>query len=227
MNSVSIETNEALLLDSTGEIKQSQMDPNLFKAAADGSVEPFKDMAREVIESSLTVHTKNTILHINIICQETENASTKFVEEILEICPALLLQVNAKGDTPLHLAAKYSHFDIVRVLIERAQLAQHRDEEPENGVEAFRQMIRIVNNEKNTALHQAVSHGNVEVVKILTSEDPDYPYSANNYGKTPLYMAAEYENFPDMLLALLENSTSASLVLALLENSVENQIKRH
>ncbi|KDO36758.1 hypothetical protein CISIN_1g041785mg, partial [Citrus sinensis] len=181
MNSVSIETKEAPLLDSTGEIKQSQMDPNLFKAAADGSVEPFKDMAREVIESSLTVHTKNTILHINIICQETENASTKFVEEILEICPALLLQVNAKGDTPLHLAAKYSHFDIVRVLIERAQLAQHGDEEPESGIEAFRQMIRMVNNEKNTALHEAVSHGNVEVVKILTREDPDYPYSANNY----------------------------------------------
>ncbi|KAK9180147.1 hypothetical protein WN943_029354 [Citrus x changshan-huyou] len=203
MNSVSIETKEAPLLDSTGEIKQSQMDPNLFKAAADGSVEPFKDMAREVIESSLTVQTKNTILHINIICQETENASTKFVEEILEICPALLLQVNAKGDTPLHLAAKFSHFDIVRVLIERAQLAQHGDEEPESGIEAFRQMIRMVNNEKNTALHEAVSHGNVEVVKILTREDPDYPYSANNYGKRHSTWLLSMRNFLILVISIL------------------------
>ncbi|ESR33738.1 hypothetical protein CICLE_v10004944mg [Citrus x clementina] len=197
------------------------MDLNFFKAASAGNSEPFKDMARDVIESLLTAKAKNTILHINIISSERENVSTKFVEEILEKCPVLLLQVNGKGDTPLHLAAKFGHFDIVRVLIERAKLAQRGDEEPESGVEAFRQMIRMVNNEKNTALHEAVSHGNVDVVKILTREDSDYPYSANNYGKTPLYMAAEYENRSDMLLGLLENRTSASfdMVLALLENS--------
>ncbi|KAL9408550.1 hypothetical protein AB3S75_047009 [Citrus x aurantiifolia] len=185
MNPVSIEIEEAPLLDSNGEIKQ-QMDLIFFKAASAGNSEPFKDMARDVIESLLTAKAKNTILHINIISSERENVSTKFVEEILEKCPALLLQVNAKGDTPLHLAAKFGHFDIVRVLIERAKLAQGGDEEPESGVEAFRQMIRMVNNEKNTALHEAVSHGNVDVVKILTREDSDYPYSANNYGKTPL-----------------------------------------
>ncbi|KAH9681299.1 ANK REP REGION domain-containing protein [Citrus sinensis] len=220
MNPVSIEIEEAPLLDSNGEIKQ-QMDLNFFKAASAGNSEPFKDMERDVIERLLTAKAKNTILHINIISSERENVSTKFVEEILEKCPALLLQVNAKGDTPLHLAAKFGHFEIVRVLIERAKLAQRGDEEPESGVEPFRQMIRMVNNEKNTALHEAVSQGNVDVVKILTREDPGYPYSANNYGKTPLYMAAEYENRSDMLRGLLENRTSASfdMVLALLENS--------
>ncbi|KAL9458261.1 hypothetical protein AB3S75_007180 [Citrus x aurantiifolia] len=185
------------------------MDPHFFKAAAAGNSEPFKDMAREVIESLLTAKTKNTILHINIISQERENLSTKFVEEILEKCPSLLLQVNAKGETPLHVAAKFGHSDIVRFLVERAKLPQHENEELESGVGAARQMIRMANNEKNTALHEAACCENVDVVKILTKEDPDYPYSANNYGKTPLYMAAESSS-SDMVLALLENSTPVS-----------------
>ncbi|ESR33742.1 hypothetical protein CICLE_v10004698mg [Citrus x clementina] len=166
-------------------------------------------MAREVIESLLTAKTKNTILHISIISQERENVSTKFVAEILEKCPSLLLQVNAKGNTPLNVAAKFGHSDIVRVLVERAKLPQHENEELESGVGAARQMIRMTNNEKNTALHEAVCHQNVDVVEILTKEDPDYPYSANNYGKTPLYMAAE-SRCSNMVLALLENSTSVS-----------------
>ncbi|GAY42375.1 hypothetical protein CUMW_066370 [Citrus unshiu] len=185
------------------------MDPNLFKAAAAGKSELFKDMAGEVIESLLTAKTENTILHINIISRERENVSTKFVEEILEKCPSLLLQVNAKGDTPLHVAAKFGHSDIVRVLVERAKLPQHENEELESGVGAARHMIRMTNNEKNTALHEAVCHKNVDVGKILTKEDPNYPYSANNHGKTPLYMAAESWS-SDMVLALLENSTSVS-----------------
>ncbi|KAH9791133.1 ANK REP REGION domain-containing protein [Citrus sinensis] len=185
------------------------MDPHFFKAAAAGNSEPFKDMAGEVIESLLTAKIKNTILHINIISQERENLSTKFVEEILEKCPSLLLQVNAKGDTPLHVAAKFGHSDMVRFLVERAKLPQHENEELESGVGAAKQMIRMTNNEKNTALHEAACCENVDVVKILTKEDPDYPYSANNYGKTPLYMAAESSS-SDMVLALLENSTPVS-----------------
>lgn len=52
-------------------------------------------------------------------------------------------------------------------------------------------MIRKMNNEKNTTLHEAMCHGSVHVVEILSRKDPDYPYSAKNYGKMPLYMAAE------------------------------------
>ncbi|KAK9183148.1 hypothetical protein WN944_026297 [Citrus x changshan-huyou] len=184
--------------------------PNLFKAAAAGNAEPFKkDIRRDEIESLLTAQTKNTILHINITSQKRKNVSTKFIEEILKICPSLLLQVNAKGDTPLQVAAKFGHSDIVSVLIKEAKSAQHGNEEPERGVEAARKMIRMANNEKNTALHEAVCHGNVQVVKILMKQDPDYSYSPNNFGKTPLYMAVE-GRYSEMVIELLENCTSVS-----------------
>ncbi|XP_052290045.1 uncharacterized protein LOC127899937 [Citrus sinensis] len=67
----------------------------------------------------------------------------------------------------------------------------------------------MANNEKNTALHEAVCHGNVQVVKILMKQDPDYSYSPNNFGKTPLYMAVE-GRYSEMVIELLENCTSVS-----------------
>ncbi|KAK9180150.1 hypothetical protein WN943_029357 [Citrus x changshan-huyou] len=77
----------------------------------------------------------------------------KFVGEILEICPSLQTQVNGEGDTPLPVAAKFGHFNIANVLIKREKLAQHEDEELESGLRATRQMIRMTNENKNTALH--------------------------------------------------------------------------
>ena len=71
-------------------------------------------------------------------------------------------------------------------------------------------MIRMMNKEKHTALHEAVFHKIVDVVKILTREDLDYPYSANNYNKTPLCMVAEYEHSSHMVVAILKNCTSVS-----------------
>ncbi|KAK9183149.1 hypothetical protein WN944_026298 [Citrus x changshan-huyou] len=63
---------------------------------------------------------------------------------------------------------------LASVLIERAKLAQHEDEELESEVGAARQMIRMTNKRKNTTLYKAVFHGNVDVVKILTREDPGF-----------------------------------------------------
>ncbi|KAH9650371.1 ANK REP REGION domain-containing protein [Citrus sinensis] len=136
--------------------------PNLFKAAAEGHAdEPFKkDTRSNEIRGLLTAQAKNRIRHINIISQKSKTGSTKFMEEILEICPSVLH--NCPAD-----------------------------------------------DENNTALHEAVCHGNVQVVKILTGQDPDYPYSANNYGKTQLYLAAK-GRYSEMVIELLENSTSVS-----------------
>ncbi|MBA0727014.1 hypothetical protein Golax_002800 [Gossypium laxum] len=94
------------------------------------------------------------------------------MEQILSKCPSLLLQTNAKGQTPSHLAARHGHSAIVKLLI-------------------MREMLRIRDQESNTALHEAARCGIVEVVKaLLEFEDPDFPYSANKKQETPLYITA-------------------------------------
>ncbi|PON81119.1 Ankyrin repeat-containing domain containing protein [Trema orientale] len=46
----------------------------------------------------------NTILHVHIRASTTDKV---FVSKILNVCPPLSLQTNAKGETPLHVAARY------------------------------------------------------------------------------------------------------------------------
>ncbi|KDO40970.1 hypothetical protein CISIN_1g040452mg, partial [Citrus sinensis] len=156
--------------------------PNLFKAAAEGHAdEPFKkDTRSNEIRGLLTAQAKNRIRHINIISQKSKTGSTKFMEEILEICPSVLHKSMPKA--------------ILRsTLLRNLAILIYCPADDEN----------------NTALHEAVCHGNVQVVKILTGQDPDYPYSANNYGKTQLYLAAK-GRYSEMVIELLENSTSVS-----------------
>ena len=167
------------------------MNSDLYKAAAKGEIEQFEKLPRGELGSIVT-HKENTILHVNIIAaqtQEGESVSTKFVERILEMCPSLLLQVNAKGDAPLHAAAKCGHAAVVEALIEFAKKQPHQELESGLGSTA-RHMLGMKNDEEDTALHEAVQSGRFDVVKILLGADPAFPYSANGSGETPLYLAA-------------------------------------
>ncbi|KAK3190211.1 hypothetical protein Dsin_029772 [Dipteronia sinensis] len=166
-----------------------------FKAAADGNIEPFKKIAQQL--HLIVTPLKNTVLHINIT---SEKVSTEFVEEILGMCPSLLLQVNAQGDPPLHVAAKFEHIDVVRYLINKAK-DQQEDLEI-NGIGVTKQMLRMTNNKGNTALHEAIQSKSVFIVRILIKEDPDFSHPTNNCNETPLYIAVEtgfFHGVVDML----------------------------
>ncbi|KAK4855778.1 hypothetical protein QYF36_010801 [Acer negundo] len=199
MDSVAI-GNEAAS-SNNDKIQLSSTDPSeigsekLFKAAADGDIEPFKKSVEQL--DLIVTPVKNTVLHINI---RSEKVSTKFVEEILETFPSLLLQVNAQGDTPLHVAVKFKCGDVVEALIKCAR-AQH-DQEVENGIGAVRQMLRMKNKKRNTALHEAMRNHSIDVVETYVKEDPDYPYSTNHCGETPLYIAAENAFFKGVVKML-------------------------
>ncbi|WJZ88079.1 hypothetical protein VitviT2T_007411 [Vitis vinifera] len=66
-------------------------------------------------------------------------------------------------------------------------------------------MLRMTNNEHDTALHEAVRYHHLEVVKWLNEEDPEFTYGANFSGGTPLYMAAE-RGFTDLVKIIIENT---------------------
>lgn len=190
------------------------MDPSLYKAAAEGNIEPFKENEQHL--PLLVTPIKNTILHIHITSTNNNQApkiSTNFVEQLLDLCPSLLLQVNAKGETPLHAAAKCGHLAIVEALVMRAKARQMHEELESGGVgygATCRQMLRTTDNEGNTALHGAVRNGYIDVVEILIKEDPDRcSYCANDCCETPLFIAAERGSF-QIVAEILETCTSVA-----------------
>ncbi|TYI88526.1 hypothetical protein E1A91_D04G216500v1, partial [Gossypium mustelinum] len=148
-------------------------------------------------------------LSIFISMIKRENKSD-FIEQILSKCPSLLFQTNAKGQTHLHVAARYGHSAIVKLLIKSC--AKARDGDLELGmdqVSAVREMLRITDQESNTALHEAAGCGNVEVVKaLLEFEDPDFPYSANKKQEAPLYIAARRRGSGRLLTLLFDKFKS-------------------
>ncbi|KAK0607825.1 hypothetical protein LWI29_021166 [Acer saccharum] len=183
--------------------EDTYMDPQLYDAAVKGNIEPFENITARELDSIVTPN-KNTILHINIMSRKRssmETASTMFVEEILNMCPSLLYQVDVNGETPLHVAAKYGHSDVVEVLIKSTTKFQH--EGLESGIGAAKQILRMTNNEGNTALHEAVKYKHLDVVKILTKVDPYFTYFANKRGETPLHIAAAKDSL-EILVEILK-----------------------
>ncbi|KAG6738954.1 hypothetical protein POTOM_058582 [Populus tomentosa] len=81
----------------------------------------------------------------------------------------------------------YGHSNVVKVLIDRAKALPT---DSESGVTEAKKMLRMTNEEQDTALHEAARHRRSHVVEILTKEDPEFSYSANVHGETPLYMTA-------------------------------------
>ncbi|XP_057988972.1 ankyrin repeat-containing protein At5g02620-like [Hevea brasiliensis] len=192
----------------------THIDDHLQKAAAEGNFKPFKDYRRTL--PSLLTSNKNTILHIYLT--SSDKRSTKFIKKVLRNCTSLLRDVNVHGDTPLHIAARYGHADVAEELIKWAKASMHNEIAIESGegprereIVAVRELLRVKNRNGETALHEAArnekSLGVVEA--ILSNEDPLYSYSANNYGETPLYLAAQ-NGCEKIVLELLNRSNSQS-----------------
>eukprot|EP00257_Ricinus_communis_P023414 XP_015583393.1 ankyrin repeat-containing protein NPR4 isoform X1 [Ricinus communis] len=176
------------------------MSLDLYKAAEDGKIDPFKNFAGPL--DLLVTPIKDTILHLNLA--SPSERSTSFVKEALDMCPQILLQINADGDTLLHIAARYGHLDIVKLLIEHTR-AQHQD--LESAGEAVRQMLRMTNKSKETALHEAARNDHPDLVELLIEQDPDFVHSSNDFGETPLYLASERGHL-EVVVIMLKACTS-------------------
>ncbi|KAG6738955.1 hypothetical protein POTOM_058583 [Populus tomentosa] len=167
------------------------MDPVLFKAAEAGNIGPFESYQTCSLNQLLTPD-ENTILHVHLSNQSSEPEATDFVDKLLERCPPLLFQANKRGETPLHLAARYGHSNMVKVLIDSAKALPA---DPESGITKAKMMLRMTNGERDTALHEAARNSRSHVVEILTKEDPEFSYPANVHGETPLYIAAYIDDY--------------------------------
>ena len=91
------------------------MDPELYAAAQSGNwvvMESFSD-------DFYTQHTpvEDTVLHV--LAQSCDSANV--VQLILDRHGRLLMKLNKRGETALHLAARNGHSGVVRALIDYAK----------------------------------------------------------------------------------------------------------
>jgi ankyrin repeat protein len=85
--------------------------------------------------------------------------------------PDLVFSKDDRGETPLHLAAEWSHKDVAEFL-----LANKAD-------------VNAKNNDGRTPLHLAADRGYKEVAELLLKNGADVNAKAKN-GETPLHLAA-------------------------------------
>ena len=179
------------------------MEDCVYEAAAKGDIDVLKKIPESEFHAQLSPK-HSTILHI-----ASEFGEIECVNWILDLpsSSSLLQRPNLNEDTPLHLAARQGHLEVVEALINAAR-------EPtldiETGPGPHKVMLRMKNKGKDTALHEAVRYRNYGVVMLLIEEDPDFTYGANDSGITPLYMAVEGGFTAAVKLIIEKSSTSPS-----------------
>lgn len=152
------------------------MDQELFEFARLGKASELKRIKKLKPDSLNGCTPKgNTALHI-----ASRLGRTSFADAISELCPSLLLEQNSRGDTALHAAARAGHSTVLRKLIDCAE---------KKGLKG--QMMRKVNMEHNTALHEAARNRDYGAVKLLIAEDSKLASVRNKAGASALYVAAE------------------------------------
>ncbi|WJZ88047.1 hypothetical protein VitviT2T_007380 [Vitis vinifera] len=102
-------------------------------------------------------------------------------------------------------AMGFNSLTVVENLIEAAKQL-HGDTERGDSTVCVA-MLRMTNEDNDTALHEAVRYHHPKVVKLLIQEDPEFIYGANNEGNTPLYMAADW-GFRDLVQMIQEICSS-------------------
>ncbi|KAL5864900.1 hypothetical protein ACOSQ3_002414 [Xanthoceras sorbifolium] len=181
------------------------MKPAHFQAASDGNVDKFpfcnindpdvSDIFDEVSPSG------NSLLHV-----AASRGHVEIVELMARSFPHLIFKKNYKGDTALHVAVKAGKLYTVKVLVECAKKPSIPSTDDES-------LLKMKNNEGNTALHEALlvlAESNkksvdtlVAVARYLVTEYPEVSYHQNNASKSPLCLAVESEN-NDILEYLLK-----------------------
>ncbi|KAK2990406.1 hypothetical protein RJ640_001738 [Escallonia rubra] len=168
------------------------MDLSLYRAVMEGKVGIILQDRRK-LEHQLTPN-KNTVLHIAAMFGNRECAN-----EVLRYSPSLSCRVNIQGDTALHISSPNGCSGIVEALVKCTRLDKER-------VGAGKEMLRMLNKENDTALHEAVRNYHVVLVKLLVKEDPDFLCRVNNAEETPLYLASE-KGYDDFVSLILETCT--------------------
>ena len=110
---------------------------------------------------------------------------------------------NARGDTPLHCAARAGNAKMVSHLID---LARRQDDG--GGASVLQVVLRKENRRGETVLHDAIRWGDAEMVRVLVAADDELARFPRN-GVSPLYLAILLERY-DIAEQLYEKDSQLS-----------------
>lgn len=130
-----------------------------------------RDLLRKNVDIHEVLDCAVTALHIAV----TEN-SEGIVASLLQRGANVDAKDRRFGMTPLHLACKYSHYDIAHLLIKN-----HAS-------------VDEVSRHRSTPLHLALENENLDLVRLLLDHGANP--EAKKYGKSPLHLAAEAKSVP-------------------------------
>ena len=191
----------------------------MYFAAKQGDVPYLISKTPTVNLSSFLTPKKNTILHIAVRFLRLE-----FAEEVLRSDRSLLFQPNSKGDTPLHVAARYGHIETVRLLVSNCKEQQRLHQQQwdlesgglmqNNNIPVTAEWTRATNSDGNTALHEALMTKNLDVALMLLEEDPGSASSENNAMESPLYLSASL-GFYDMVRGIFALAAGMTTTISL------------
>lgn len=123
---------------------------------------------------------KDSLLHVVAANGDGDNF-LKCAKVIYSKAKHLLLEQNRMGDTPLHCAARGGNSNMVSLLIQLAR-----------GDNAVERLLRMENDKKETALHEAVRICDNPLVKVLLKADSKLA-TFPKQGTSPLYLAVLLE----------------------------------
>jgi ankyrin repeat protein len=185
------------------------MDPKWYKAAMTGDSDFLKSLSIEDnISNFLSQITpkNNTVLHV-----AAEFNKSEFVQEVTNRYPLLLHKANSKGDTPLHVAARAGYSEIVGFFISHPRTLQVDVESGQVDQSHKKELLQMVNVDKDTALHCATRNGHYQSVKLLIEADPKLSNLINNADESPLYLAASkgLTGIAELILSAASPSSSS------------------
>ncbi|XP_018569762.1 uncharacterized protein LOC108909819 [Anoplophora glabripennis] len=152
--------------------------------------------------------------------------------------------VNIKYDSgysPLHLAAKRGHWEMVKFLVELGANVNFRDSDNKTPLyvaakyrrwDTVRYLaehgadVNVSNSDDITALHLAAEYGNLDTVLCLVEHGADVNVKDNN-GNTALYLAVDSEINQDDALHLDVECDRLNVVRYLLEHGVVVNIRNN
>ena len=139
-----------------------------------------------------------------------------------------LEQVTERGNSILHVAAKFGKVEIMEKVLDsqpsllymtncKGNTALHIaailgnvdtterliNSAKNKEVETRMELLRMQNQEKNTALHEAIRNNRYDIVELLIREDPGLALFTNNAEESPLFLAVDLR-FYEIALHILE-----------------------